>query len=484
MQVDAVGAGRSGGGGMVDSLNRLAGKCLWAGLDDYAANPPLRGPQRTDLVIVGGGFTGLWTAYQALRRDPGRKVTVVERECVGYGASGRNGGFAMTLAHRSLTTLAGLVGDDEAKKTYVMLKRAVAGLTDTVAGEGMRCDAESNGVLIVSNTPPQDRRIERELETAARLGLEGDFQALDRTAAQARIHSERIRRGFFEHHCTLVNPMRLARELKRVVERMGGQVFEQVRVVDWRERRDGVTVTTDAGTIEADQAVLAVNAYGARLPALRYGVIPFYTYICVTRVLTDPEWTSIGWAGREGAEDRRDGLHYFRPTPDGRLLWGGRDAPIRASGPDERFDQDPRQHSRLRETFEWFFPQLRHVPFEFHWGGPIGMTRDFLPVVGLFDRASRRTAYAYGYNGHGVAASYLAGNAVCDLLAGGKSEWTDLYFVDRGPPYGGPIWLRNLIARLAAEAAYRADDAERRVTTPWTLKVADGVNRLLSRFSR
>lgn len=469
---------------MSDSTQRLAAKCLWAGVDAYLANTPLSGAHGTDLVIVGGGFTGLWTAYQALRRDPDRRVTVVEQESVGYGASGRNGGFAMTLAHRSLTTLAAMVGDDEAKNIYLMLKRAVADLTETVGREGIACDAEANGLLIVSNTPPQDRRIERELETAARLGLERDFQALDRDAAQARVHSERIRRGYFEPHCTLINPMRLARGLKQVIERMGGKIFERTRVLAWEEHRGGVTVTTDAGTIEAQRAVLGVNAYGAHLPALRAGVIPFYTYICVTRVLTDSEWTSIGWGGREGVEDRRDGLHYFRPTADGRVLWGGRNAPMHADGPHERYDQDALQKSRLRETFDWFFPQLKHVPFEFHWGGPIGMTRDFLPIVGFFDKTTRRVAYAYGYNGHGVATTYLVGNSLCDLLAGDRSPWTDLYFVGRDSTYTGPIWLRNLIAKQAAEAVYRADDNESRAVTPWTLKAADGVNRLLSRFHR
>jgi hypothetical protein len=111
------------------------------------------------------------------------------------------------------------------------------------------------------------------------------------------------------------------------------------------------------------------------------------------------------------------------------------------------------------------------------------MTRDFLPIVGFFDKSSRRTMYAYGYNGHGVAISYLAANAVCDLLAGEKSAWTDVYFVDREPPYAGPIWLRNVIAGLAAQAAYRADDEERRAVTPWSLKAADGLNRVLSRFT-
>ena len=469
---------------MQKSWEALRDKCFWMSLDAYAPNAPLRTNVRADLAIVGGGFTGLWTAYHALRRVPGRRVTVIEREVVGYGASGRNGGFAMTSAHRSLKTLSAYVGDAEARKIYLMSRRAVQGVTETIVREGIQCDARATGVTIVSNTAPQDRRIELELETAARLGVADDFIALDTAAAQARIHSERIRRGFHERHCTLVNPARLARGLKATVEKLGATVYEHTGVRGWRPNGRGVTIETTGGVVEADQMVLAVNAYGAERQETRAGVVPFYTYICGTRVLTPNEWSSVGWDAREGAEDRRDGLHYFRPSPDGRILWGGRNAPMHANGPHVRFDQDERQRRRLRETFEWFFPQLKHVPFEYHWGGPIGMTRDFLPIVGLFPDASRRVAYAYGYNGHGVSTTFLAGHAVLDMLDGAKTEWTDLYYVDRPAPYAGPLWLRNVIMKIASEAAYRADDEARKITVPWSLRMADGLNRALSRFNK
>lgn len=471
-------------GPMPKNWEILRNKCLWMGFDEYRPNAPLNVRERADLAIIGGGFTGLWTAYQALKRNPGLRVAVLEREVIGYGASGRNGGFAMTTAHRSLKTLSSYVGDDEARKIYRMSRRAVQGVTDTIAQESIRCNARATGVTIVSNTPPQDRRIALELETAARLGFGDDFVALDAAAAQERVHSERIRCGFHERHCTLVNPARLARGLKAVIERLGARVYEQTDALSWDVQARGVTVKTTGGEVEADQIALGVNAYGAQQPEMRAGVVPFYSYICATRVLTETEWESVGWRAREGAEDRRDGLHYFRPSPDGRILWGGRNAPMHADGPSARFDQDDRQQGRLRETFEWFFPQLKHVPFEFHWGGPIGMTRDFLPIIGIFPGTSRRVAYAYGYNGHGVSTTFLAGNAIVDLLAGNKTDWTDLYFVDRPAPYSGPLWLRNIIMKIASEAAYRADDEERKVTVPWSLKLADGLNRTLSRLGK
>jgi glycine/D-amino acid oxidase-like deaminating enzyme len=431
-------------------------------------------------VIIGGGFTGLWTADHALRESPGLRVAILERETVGYGASGRNGGFAMTSAHRSLKTLASYVGNEEAKQIYRMSRRAVEDLTSTISAENISCDAKETGVTIISNTEPQDRRISLELETAAKLGFEADFIALDAAAARDRVHSERIRCGYHEKHCTLVNPTRLARGLKKVIERLGGKIFEHTEVSEWKAHSAGVTVQTNGGEVLADKAILGLNAYGANRPETRAGVVAFYTYICATRILSDADWDSVGWKHREGVEDRRDGLHFFRPTPDGRILWGGRDAPMRATGASPRFDQDEKHKRRLRETFEWFFPQLKHVSFEYHWGGPIGMTRDFLPIIGIFPDTGGRVAFAYGYNGHGVAATYLAGHAVVDLLSDKKTEWTGLFFVNRQPPYSGPIWLRNTIMKMASEAVYRADDEERKVTVPLSLKMVDRLNRVLA----
>lgn len=442
-------------------MEDLATRSYWLSLDEPAPRPALDCELRADVVLVGGGFTGLWTAYLLLKARPELDVVVLEANAIGYGASGRNGGFAMTLVHRTLSHLAAYVGDAEARKIYLAAKQSVEHLNKTVAAEGIACDLQPTGLLTLSDSPPQDRIIEAELEAARRLGVDDDFTYLDADAARERIHSERIRCAFREEHCTLVNPARLARGLAQAVERLGGRIFEGTTVQDWTEHADHVALRTARGQVRADRMLAGGNAYSSAWKPTRGSVLPFYSYICLTRPLSEEEWSRVGWAGREGAEDRRVSLHYFRPTVDGRILWGGRDPAFHPDGPKSVYDRDERIFTRMRESFEWFFPQLRDVPFDWRWGGPIAVTGNFLPAVGWFDPDRRRAAYAYGYNGHGVAITNTAAHAVADLFLERESEWTDLWFVGRRAPELGPRLVRDPLVRRTVAAQIKADDEGR-----------------------
>jgi glycine/D-amino acid oxidase-like deaminating enzyme len=464
------------GDGMATNLKELSKHVFWMHGSDYEPNPPLTGDARTDVVIVGGGFTGLWSAYLLLEEDPARKVVILEGNQVGYGASGRNGGFVMTLVHHSLESLAELTGDDGARSIHAAAMRSVDHVSSVIREEAIDCDPMPSGLLMVSGSPPEDARIEATVAAAERLGFSNVIRYLSRDEAQAEIRSERIRCGLAEEPCTLVNPAKLAWGLKRVVERMGARVHEDTRVIGWKEASSGVVVSTDHGNVSADRAVIGGNAYGHAWRPTRDHVNTFYTYICLTRPLDDDEWSSVGWAGRQGVEDRRRGLHYFRPTTDGRILWGGREVVFSPRGPKPKHDVDDGVRVRLRETFEEFFPQLRHVPFEHHWGGPIGITSHFLPVVGFSNDKVRRVAHAYGYNGHGMAITNLAAHAVRDLLADRESEWTDLYFVGRRPPLAGPRPVRNRLIKRISRATRKADD-EGRTKEPLLLRMLNAFNR-------
>ncbi len=456
-------------------VSDLESRSYWLSLDPYTPGPALRGNARADVALVGAGFTSLWTAYLLLRRNPGLKVVLLEANAVGYGASGRNGGFAMTLVHRTLTHLARYVGDTEARKIYRAAEKSVRHINEVVSRESIACDLEPNGLITLSNTPPQDRVVQEEFETAQRLGIK-EVEYLGREEAQERIHSERIRCAIRENACSLLNPARLARGLKKVVERLGATIYENTPVGEWEELQNGVVLRTPGGSVLADRALLAPNAYATAWKATSEFVLPFYSYICLTQPLNDTQWGSIGWSGREGAEDRRSFLHYFRPTADGRILWGGRDATFHPDGPNARYDSDAHVFGRMRETFEWFFPQLREVRFEHRWGGPIGITGNFLPVVGWFDPKRRRAALALGYNGHGVAITHLAAHTIADLFEGRGSEWTDLAFVDRKPLNLGPHILRNPLVRMTLRAQLRADDAERELRDPWVVRLLNRVS--------
>jgi glycine/D-amino acid oxidase-like deaminating enzyme len=458
-------------GGEVMEMDPLS-PSYWLGLDAYTANSPLAGDTAVDVALVGGGFTGLWSAYLLLKENPDLRVAILEANAIGYGASGRNGGFCMTKVHNSLTQLAEAVGDEEARKIHLAAAAAVRSVTETIQRESISCDLQPNGLLMVSTNPVQDGRLERELETVARLGLDDDYTGLDRAQAQEQLRSERVRIGFREQHCTLLNPARLARGLKTLVEGMGAKVYEGTAVTQWEEGPGDVVLRTPQGTVRADRAIVGGNAYGTRWGPTRRRLLPFYTYISLTRPLTDEEWGRVGWKGREGVEDFRASIHYFRPTIDGRILWGGRDAPFHPDGPKPEYDLDADCFRRLRESFEWFFPQLADVPFEHEWGGPIALTGHSIPGVGWFDESSRRVAFAYGYNGHGVAISHLSAQALVDLFADRKTERTDLWFVGRPPPDAGPPgFVRDAIVRRTIRSVVRADDEGREPGTPLAIRL-------------
>ncbi|MFQ5477852.1 MAG: NAD(P)/FAD-dependent oxidoreductase [Candidatus Krumholzibacteriia bacterium] len=456
-------------------MDDLQTRSYWLSLDEYRPEPPLSEDITVDVAMIGGGFTSLWAAYLMLSENPGLRVALLEASAIGYGASGRNGGFAMTLVHRTLSHLADFVGDEEARKIYLAAEQAVEHLNATIEKESIACDVQANGLLTLSNGEPQDRIIENEVATAERLGMGSKIRYLDKEAARERIHSDKIRCGFREEACTLVNPARLARGLKKVVMDKGAIVYEGTPVGSWEERSDRVLVRVPGATVTADRVLLAGNAYSTAWKPTRGSILPFYSYICLTRPLSDAEWRSVGWEGREGAEDRRVGLHYFRPTVDGRILWGGRDPVFHPDGPKASYDRDERVFSRMRESFEWFFPQLGEVAFEHRWGGPVGVTGNFLPCVGWFGSGVRRVAYAYGYNGHGVAIANLAAHSVADMFADRKSEWTDLWFVGKPPVGLGPRWLRDPLVRAMVNAQIKADDEEREIKDPLVVRV---LNRL------
>src|SRR3990172_3904546 len=241
-------------------MEDLATRSYWLGLDDYEPGPPLRGDMEADIAIVGGGFTGLWTAYHLLKEDPGLTVAVLESAAVGYGASGRNGGFAMTLVHRSLQALVGSVGKQGALAIHHAAEQAVRTIQRVCADEGIGADLMDNGLLVVSNTPLQDEHIQREAKLAKELGIEG-IRLLCRDEIQARVHSETFRLALEEEACVLLNPARLVRGLREGVVRLGGRVFEETAVDEITQDADAVVLRTPGGSVRARRALLAANGY-------------------------------------------------------------------------------------------------------------------------------------------------------------------------------------------------------------------------------
>ncbi len=427
--------------------------------DPTAARLPagsrLDGDVRCDVVIVGGGFTGLWSAIRLAEADPGCAVVVLERECVGFGASGRNGGFAMTMVGRSLHDLVRKVGPGPALRVHRAMVQTLDEIEGFCRAEAIAADLSRPGLLTVSNGPEQDVRIRQDLEAAERLGL-NDLRGVSAAGCRELLAAQGMRCGHVEDAALLVDPAALVRGLAAAARRRGVRVLERTPVEEVRVGPGGVRALTRFGSVRADRGLIATNAYAHAIPRLRRFLFTVCASITLTEPLTAAQWAQVGWERRMGVEDRRVMPHFHRPTPDGRILWGGRDAPHSPIGPDPRRDRDPRILRRLEETFRQTFPQLADVRLTHGWGGPVAATVSCLPRAGWL--RGGRLAYALGYSGHGVGPSALMGRVVADLLLGRATERLELPLVTRRAVPLPPEPLRGAILGMAQRALQAADD--------------------------
>jgi len=402
-------------------------KGLWhATYGAYEPSPPLTGPATADVAIVGGGFTAMATAYYLLGADPSLKVVVLESEVVGYGASGRNGSFAMTVVGLGLDVLVKLKGRERALAAHRYMERAVDTVGELVATEGLDCDYVLPGFLRMATTPAYERRIRREVELAHSLGIDG-IEWLDRDAARERVRSDSYIGAWWEPRTALVNPLKLVREMKRVAIGRGAIVHEQTPV-ESIERGARFRLGTPNGSVDAERLVLATNAYSHLLAPVRRRQIPAWTYVIATEPLTEAQLEPIGWRGREGVEDARNLIHYYRLTPDDRLLMGGGPVGLGFGRSMDR-DSSPAAWAHLEAHVRELFPSLAGVRATHRWGGPFSVTTDLTPAIGHI--GDERAVYSVGCIGHGVSMTHLNGQTIRDLVLGRETELTDHFFVNR-----------------------------------------------------
>ncbi len=422
---------------------------------------PLGADLRADVSIVGGGFTGLWTAIALTDTDPGLRVVVLEAETVAFGASGRNGGFCeASLTHGLANGI--LHFPDELERLEREGLENLQALVAFTREHAIDCQLEETGVLALADQPHQVDEFRAWVDEAAEYGETLEF--LDADAARAEVHSPLWHAGLYRPpgRDVLLDPVALCRGIARVARERGVTIHERTRVTGLARKAGRVEVRTQDGpTVSADHVVIATSAYSGWLRRLRPLFVPVYDYALVSEPLSPDQRAAIGWRRRQGLSDANNQFHYFRLTADDRILWGGYDAIHHFGsrvGPD--LDERPQTFDLLERQFFRAFPQLDGLRFPYRWGGAIDTTSRFTVAFGQV--LGGRVTYALGYTGLGVGASRWAAGVVRDFILRPDEDRLRLRLVSSTPIPFPPEPLRSLTVEVVRHELARADRNEGR----------------------
>jgi glycine/D-amino acid oxidase-like deaminating enzyme len=421
---------------------------------------PLDGDIVADVAIAGAGYTGLWTAYALLQAEPNLRVVICERETVGFGASGRNGGWCSALFAGSRAATARRHGRD----AVVAMQRAMFVTLDEIehvlAAEDIDCDWARGGTVQVATIPAHVRRLRAELHDHRAWGfLEDDYRELPPAESAALIGCEPNLGALFSPHCAAIHPAKLVHGLAAAVERRGVRIHEHTPVTAIEPGR----LVTARGTVRAEVVVRATEAFGAALAGFGRTIVPVYSLMIATEPLPDAFWSQARMATRPTFTDLRHTIIYGQRTADDRLAFGGRGAPYHYGskiGP--WFDSDSRVFDDLHATLRSLFPMLADAAITHRWGGAVGVPRDWYPSVGLDPETG--IAWAGGYVGDGVSTTNLAGRTIADLVLRRDTELVRLPWVGHRSPRWEPEplrWLGVNFSRKLVESVDRAEVAGR-----------------------
>jgi glycine/D-amino acid oxidase-like deaminating enzyme len=420
--------------------------------DVDAHRPRLPGAADYDVVIVGAGFTGLWSAYYLAQHDPSLRIAVLEREFTGFGASGRNGGWVSGLLPMGYEQIAAESSRDAALAMQAAANDTVDEIARVIAAEGIDAGFHKGGYLRFATSPLQVQRIRDDIAHSRTWDQsEDDLRWLSRSEARERLAADGVHGAAYTPHCAAVHPAKLARALATVVERRGVKVFEGTPVTAIEPH----AVRTPFGDVRAEYVVRATEAYTAEFDDFRREVLPAYSVMIATEPLPASFWEEVNWSNRETFNDDRRYLIYAQRTADDRIAIGGRGAPYRmGSRIRPEYEHVDRAFEAIHRSLIEFFPSLSEVPITHRWGGVLGFSRDFYPSVHCTHSTGLVTAG--GYCGDGVALTNLAGRTVADLVTRTESDLVHLPWVG----HVSPTWEReplrwigvNSVARLGAVA--------------------------------
>ena len=446
--------------------NDLRGISLWWDtLPDDVRTPlgsPLRGAADADVAIVGAGYTGLWTAYYLIRADPSLRIAIVEAEQAGFGASGRNGGWASALFPASIAALAKRSSRDAAIRMTRAMQATVDEIGAVAAAEGWDIGWAKGGTVVAARSPLQRDRARAEIDEWRSWGFgEDDYAYLDADDAARRIGATDVLAATYTPHCAAIHPARLARSLAREVVAAGVRLYEQTPAISIEP---GV-VRTAHGDVRAPIVVRATEGYTRTLAGEVRTLAPVYSLMLATEPLPDAVWQDIGLGQRETFSDGRRLIIYGQRTADGRLAFGGRGAPYHfGSRISPEQDRDPAVHAALWRVLTDLFPAVAGASVTHTWGGPLGIARDWWASCGL----DRRTGLAWsgGYVGDGVGTANLGGRTLADLILDRRTDLIDLPWVGHSSPRWEPEPLRWAATNLGLRVMTRADTVEERTGRP------------------
>ena len=406
-------------------------------IENLEINEPLRGSHKADVVIIGGGYTGLSAAYNITQKFPEKKIVLLEGAFCGYGASGRNGGFCIATSLLNWDENDPERREKDVKVSFYGLEQ----IKKVIAEHGVDCDLREDGMLEVAMNDRQVQKLEEYQKDLNSFGL--DSTLLEGKDLEAEIKSPLFVAGLYQPYGATLNPAKLAREMKCVVEEMGVEVRE--RTVVTRVTPGKINhVDTELGEIQAPIMILGVNAYANKLGFFKNRVFPVGVFQIATEPLSKEQWESVGWGNQQGLSDMRTMYSYSIPTTDGRILMGGPDFvyydyDALSSGNDKTVTQ------RVKENLFLFFPQLEGLRIDHAWGGTTAYTLGRVPTVGVM--GDYKNIYFASGMAEGVPSTQTSGRMIADMMAGESNEFTEHFIVNRKIPYAGPKMLRGLFAR-------------------------------------
>ena len=420
---------------------------LWWSLVDHPVFKPGDLYQPWDVVIVGGGFSGLWTAHHLKESDPGLKIAILEKSLVGSGASGRNGGWASALYPIEDARLLKHFSKRAVNDLHLHLQKTIDDIGDFIKKEQVDCGFSKGGSLAVARNQGQLQRLSDHLEDG--------YKLLSSEETQSRVNMHGALGSVYTPHCAALNPAALIVGLAQSLEKRGVSIFEN----SFGEISSKNSVAVDGTTLESKFVVRAIEAYheGSR------DQVPIYSLMIATEPLPSQVFDEIGIHNRETFAEGSHLVTYAQRTPDNRLAIGGRGAPYTwGSRRNDSSEHHRKDHERLRKMASEWFPILEKFEFTHSWGGAVGVTRDWAPYL----RTNGNYGEMGGYAGDGVAFSYLAGGAMADLISNKKSERVKLPFVQWQNPRWEPEPLRWFAINGAIRLSGLADREEKRTNQP------------------